>query len=155
MSSKKRRRRHVSSKTLNRRNNNVLVFKIVDPAVQGILFVLYLINLDTESDNPYFLILLGLVLLQIASNIINFVINPPDINKKQRIYYFFAMAFGIAFYFLFKGELYLSLKRGMPENIRFYEIIREGVIVIIAFWYNVICFREIKTSLKSWNDEEE
>jgi hypothetical protein len=155
MSSKRRRRRHTSSKSLNRRNNNVLVFKIVDPAVQGLLFVLYLLNLDTESDQPYFLILLGLVFLQIISSIINFAVNPPDINKRQRIYYLIALTFGIIFYLAFKGEVYFALKRGMPENIRFYEIIREGIIVIIAFWYNIICFTEIKASLKSWNNDEE
>lgn len=157
MSKKKRSRgnRH-------KRANNILVFKLVDPIFQSLLFILFIYSIDTDYINnggiPYRTILMALIGLQFLSFVINFFIKEETQLKNERLLYLATLViYFLSFYFIQRmvNPKYIEVITGMgKEKLDFTEIALMTVAIIISFWYFVICFREIRDMLKSDNSED-
>ena len=156
MSSRRSSRRQRSRSSQITRANNVLVFKLVDPIIQSLLFILFIYCLDSDTEIQYQLILTLIVGWQILSCIANLFFNPPDQLKKGRMAFLITIVLYMtcAHFFLtnvHEKVVVITLANNIPINV--YESIIQTITMIISFWYYVICFREIRAMLTSVNNE--
>ena len=136
------------------RSNNVLVFKLIDPIVQSLLFILFVYCLDADNGNVlmnYHDVLLIAIGCQVLSAFINFILNEPGQLKTQRILYLVTIAIYAPVYFYINRnikEKYMEVVagRGMMK-MPLIEIFILTAGLIICFWYYITCFREIRDLL--------
>lgn len=155
-----RRRSSRSNRSRGNRNiraNNILVAKLVDPVVQSLLFVFFIYCLDSDVDTmQYQTVITIIVFWQVISCVVNFILNHPEQMKVQRIMALIAM---IVYYMAARyimahvqeRQVVISLLNNVTINL--YEAIIETGALVIAFWYYIICFREIRAMLTSVTNE--
>lgn len=129
----------------------VSIVKIIDPIVQSLLLVMFIISLDEggSSYRSYFFSMIG---LQVVSFIFNLVVRARKKLKKERWAYIALLAvWGVVYYYVkshvheryFKGQdLGVIARSGVYE---FYLMLAGSV---LYGWYSLICFREIKGTVK-------
>ena len=137
------------------KSSNVFLIKLIDPIVQCLVFVYFLYCLDAEANGPsYRAVLLFLIGWQTVSALFNLFLNDPKLLKGQRLAYLIVnVCYMAAFFFI---ESHFSEKDfGINEtDIPFLhrnQTLLMGGAIIIAFWYNVTCYREIKGLLAGAN----
>jgi len=143
------------------RSNNVLVFKLIDPICQSLLFILfvYVIDVDngfSDSGITYRSVLELIIGLQVLSAIINFFINEPKQLKTERVMYLVTISLYLLFYYINRNgnEKYLEvIGGGGPVKMPVHEILLMTAGLLITFWYFVICFREIRSLLRKANND--
>jgi len=137
-----------------------MVYKLVDPAVQSILFILLIYTTDTNRGDgdiikvaypTVFKMLLGVQLFSVA---VNFFLGELNVFKFERLAYLGSL---IAFFIIRAvisnfQERYLELFAGtnLPLKETFIMVMGSA----LAFWYFVICFREIRNLLKREDDDD-
>jgi hypothetical protein len=129
------------------KSNNVMVIKLVDPIIQSLLFILFVYSLDTSAEFNYRKALYMIIGWQLISSVFNFIINPPNILKKERLIYLVVICLYMPCFFYIEAhvtEVWLTLRPGDNPDIPLYDLILESIAGLIAFWYYVICFREIR-----------
>ena len=128
-------------------SETVRIIKLIDPLLQGLLFILFLYALDTSSPVSYRTVLLLIFSVQFLSCCFNFVIKASGQRTNQRIIYVLALMV-YAYFFIHNGTnvstVFVFVKPALERVYTANELIFLGVGVIISFWYNVICFLEIK-----------
>ncbi len=67
---------------------------------------------------------------------INFFLGEMNLLKAERAIYFITMLIYLAAYYFFVESVQLSVSLN--------QVILVSVGVVIAFWYNVICYREFR-----------
>jgi hypothetical protein len=148
MSSKKRKKTRRRSGT-----NNILVFKLIDPILQSLLFIFFIYSIDTDSDTSYRSVLQLLVCLQLVSMVINFFISDENQLKNERFIYLGTIGLYLISFFIIGKTVnpkYVEVIMGSgPVKMDMLEIILMSVAVVISFWYFTICFREIRGLLKT------
>lgn len=162
MSSRKRTRKRIKTGGGSYKRNKTaytVVYKLIDPVLQGFLFVTFVYSLDSEfRDFSYRMVFLLIIALQIISLIVNFLLNPPEnLNKERLLYAAILIASLIGSVFIIQNfqENYMEVRQGDFPKLPIREIILDTVVIVISFWYNIICFRELKAILKSYNEEDE
>lgn len=134
-----------------------MVVKLVDPIIQSLLFILFLLSLDTDFDFSPRKALYMIIAWQIASAVMNFVLNAANQLRKERIAYLITtILYTPLFLFLERhvNEIWLTARYGEDPSIPVYQIIFESVAIIISFWYYVICFREIRGMIGKTSADE-
>ena len=156
MSSKRSSRKNKPRSNHIRRANNILVFKLVDPICQSLLFILFIYCLDSDTDIQYQMILQVIVAWQILSSLANLFLKIPDQFKKERLTYLAIIVLytGLSYFIqTHVQEKFVIIKQANNISIPIYESILETGTMLISFWYYVICFREIRAMLTSVNNE--
>lgn len=129
------------------RNSNIQLFKLIDPIGQTVLFILFFFCIDSEKHFPYRTVLLSIVAWQLISCTINFFFTGMKLFVKERLAYFVVMLVYIAIFFYMEGnvkEEMIALNQAERPSIPMHQVILMSGTMIIAFWYNVLCFREFK-----------
>lgn len=138
------------------RARKVRIFKLVDAIVQGLLFVLFIFNIDTDPDIPYRLILYILICWQVLSSIANYVIHHRTRIKKKRILYLVSISVYLLLFLFFGLHLNQQVIKpptpGELPTLPFKEIAFIGCGLAICFWYNVTCVFEIQKLQKRIDD---
>jgi hypothetical protein len=151
------RRSSQPAKKVKRSNSiNILVFKSIDPVIQSLLIIFFLYCLDVETEYSHQTVLLYIVGWQIASAIINFFISDPKQLKTERLVCLVVLVVYMPCYYFFLThvtEKFIAINKVETPTLPLYEIIITAFVLLIAFWYNVICYREIKSMLKGVNNE--
>ncbi len=143
--SKRRSASHSSSK-LNK-SSNVQMFKLVDPIIQSLGIIFFIYCLDAHADIPYRPVLQALIGWQMLSVVINFFLGTLKLLKVERFVYIIAMLGYLAVYYFFVHnvkENYVALDKGLRATVPMNQVIIMSAGVVIAFWYNVICYREFR-----------
>ena len=132
------------------RSNNILVFKLIDPVIQSLLFILFVYCLDTDSSTAlmrYSTVLEIIIVCQVLSALINFIINEPQQLKMQRGLYLVVIAlYALVYYYIARGKQEVISGRGLTK-MQPAEIAILSVGLLICFWYYITCFREIRDLL--------
>ena len=138
-------------------NNNVVILKIGDPVVQFGIFIYFLYCLDSEVQQPsYRTVLLLLVGWQLMSAIANFFYRDTKaLNTERLIYLAVNIGYMALFFFLEKHlpEKNFGINETDAPFIHRNQIILMGGALIIAFWYNILCYREVKGLLSNMTEE--
>ena len=126
---------------------NAKAFKIADPILQSVLFVLLAYSFDYAQNFKIFLP--AIIGWQLISSVINFFIRTRAKLKIERLIYFVLVAiFILAFLFMrhHTKEKFLNVfvQQGVL-SIPIYELVFFVLQGLFAVWYYVICFREIKS----------
>ena len=131
----------------------VRIFKIIDPVLQSVLFVLLAYSFDYT--NYYRFFLPAIIGWQLVSSILHFFIRTRMKLRVERIVYFLLVIIFIAIYLYLKNnitEKYLKIFAWQgPLNIPIHELVFAILQGSFAFWYYAICFREIQGVLKKLN----
>ena len=131
--------------------DNVRIIKTIDPALQGLLFVWFAYSLS-EGDISYKLVFTILLAVQLLSVLFNFFTHFRRKLKTERIIYLIAMsAWGASYAYV---KMFVTEKYFQSHDLSL--IARDGVYEFslliagcaLAAWYALICFREIKGSIK-------
>lgn len=137
------------------KNNNIVLLKLFDPIIQSVIFIIFLYCLDSESHGiSYRSILLLLVAWQLASSFLNFFLKDPKLLKMERISYVIVMTIYMIIFFIVERrvkEHYIGINETDIPNIPVYQASLMTGVVIITFWYNIICYREIRSLLGGSN----
>lgn len=140
------------------KTNYVTVFKLADPIIQGMLFIFFVYSLDEDFREVSYRTLLMLIIgIQLLSLVVNLLFNPPELLKKERLVYAGTIiAYLVLSWFITRNfkENYLEIRHGDFPKLPLREVILDTTAIIVSFWYNIICFREIKTMLKNFDEEE-
>lgn len=145
--SKSRRRSSSSSSSKLNKSSNVQMFKLIDPVGQSIGIIIFIYSLDAHANIPSRLVVLSLLCWQMLSVLINLFLGEMKLLKIERALYFVLMlVYMTIYYFLARNEQenYAALNQGMHPSVSINQVIIVGVGVVIAFWYNVICYREFR-----------
>lgn len=130
------------------RNNNVLILKVADPLVQVFIFIYFLYCLNAEVLEPsYRTVLLMLVAWQMCSAVLNFFYKDPKAQKVQRmIYLALNVCYMAAFFYLEKHlkDVSFGINETDDPFIHLQQVVLMGIALIIAFWYNIICYKEVR-----------
>jgi len=132
---------------------NVDFFKLIDPVGQSLLFILFGYSLD--SGISYNMVLLMLAAWQLASWGIHFFFRSVKLLKNERLVWVLcAIIFLPLYYYISRHipEKFIEVRDPMgltryPEH----EIMLVAIGLIIAFWYYVICFREVRIIFKKFS----
>ncbi len=130
--------------------NNIRLFKIIDPIVQSLLFILFTYSID--SNMPYGIIFLILLCWQLISAVVHPYFRRTSMLKKQRRAHLIVLAaYSVAYVAITFAvtEQYFEDRTGdgfIKLPIYNTALIAGGL--IICFWYSVICLREIRRILK-------
>jgi hypothetical protein len=129
-----------------------MVAKLVDPIVQSLLIILFVLTLDTDFDFSPRRALYMIIGWQILSAVVNFILNVPTQLRRERIVYLVTIVLYMPLFFYLErhvNEIWITVRHGDDPTIPVYRIIFESVAIVISFWYYVICFREIRTMMGS------
>ena len=130
------------------KSSNVFMVKLFDPIVQVLIFVYFLYCLDAQANGlSYRTILFVLVGWQTISALFNLFLNDPKLLTKQRIAYLILnICYMATFFYIEKHvpEKDFGINETDIPYLHRNQTILMGGAIIIAFWYNVICYREIK-----------
>jgi hypothetical protein len=88
-----------------------------------------------------------------VSAITNFILNPPGLQKNARsIHLIIIGAYMLVFFYIEKhvAERFITTNERGKTTIPLYKAILETGAMAIAFWYNYICFKEVK---RMWKKE--
>lgn len=132
--SKRRSASHSSSKLT--KSSNVQMYKLVDPIVQSLGIILFIYCLDAHAGIPSRWVLFALIGWQMLSVVINLFLGEMKLLKAERAIYFIAML-------IYLGAYYFYEESGQP-SVSLDQIILTSTGLVIAFWYNVICYREFR-----------
>lgn len=153
----KKRARYSKSKSQrkSRKQNNFLLFKIIDPVIQSGLYV-YIIyyGLDPSYYNPFDKLMLLLPVVQLVSAIVNLFIKEKGLAQGKRVFFLVLMvAYTVGFHLAIRKikEVYVGLDETETPTIPLYLTIFSVVSFVISFWYTVVCYIEIKGLLDSAN----
>jgi hypothetical protein len=130
-------------------NGNLTLLKVIDPAVQSLLFILLIYNIGTDTGaviRKHFYLVFG---WQLLSSFMNFFVKSVTLLMMERLF-FLASVLLCAFLFVLyrKHTTYVTRWSGMSV-ITFYDIIMLSLAIGAAFWYFLICFREARSLLKT------
>ena len=141
------RRKH-QRKSRRKRTGNTLVFKLVDPILQSMLFIFFIYCLDANSGFSHQLVLLLMLGLQMLSLATNFFIQSEEQLKKERLFYLVAIClYLVVSAVIMKGDFKYLFIIG-PQADTMTNVLTAGIIVL-SFWYFIICFREVRSLLTS------
>lgn len=131
MSSRSRSGRHRTSQKVTKlsQSNNVMLFKLIDPIGQSLLFVLFLYCIDSEKHFSYRMVLYILVGWQLVSVFINMFFGALKLLKNERILYLVVMlAYMVFFYFFERSvkENFIALDHGASPSIPMNRVILYG-----------------------------
>jgi hypothetical protein len=132
------------------KNNNITLLKLLDPVVQSVLIVLFLYCIDDEKLFPYRIIFFILLIWQAVSALLNFLLTGMKLLTNERTIYLATMCIYMLFFFFFERhvkEHFVAFDEISKPNIPLYRLITMTIAMAIAFWYNLICYREIRTML--------
>jgi hypothetical protein len=111
--------------------------------------------MDTETEIQYQLILTLIVGWQVLSSIANLIINPPEQAKTARLAFL-----GIMILYMVGGHFFLTNVTdriiditAFKAKLPLYQSLVELGMFLLAFWYYIICFREIRALLTSVNNQ--
>ncbi len=131
--------------------DNVRIIKTIDPALQGLLFVWFAYSLS-EGDSSYKLVFTILLAVQLLSVLFNFFTHFRRKLKTERIIYLITMsAWGASYAYVkmfVKEKYFQSHDLSLIARDGVYEFSLLIVGCALAAWYALICFREIKGSIK-------
>ncbi len=135
------------------RSKNVPLFKLADPIIQSLLFILFIYTIDIPDIVSYQTAFYLLFSVQVASLAINFLLRFLDLLTTERMIYAVVVVVYMVIYFYMGGHVTEKLMRvnaNTDDNaMPVYEIITRGVGILIAFWYFTICFREVRVLFKN------
>ena len=141
------------------RNNNVLLLKFADPIVQCCIFIYFIMSLDAAVLQPsYRTLFLMLIMWQYGSALVNLFYKDNKPMRIQRIVYLLAITcYMPLFFYIEKHVKEYDLVIDELENtaIHLHQTITMGVALILAFWYSIICYREVKVLLTSFRQDQE
>ncbi len=133
---------------IRRQSNNIVIFKFVDNIVQFGIFIYFLYCLDSDAQTSYRSVFLLLVVWQIMSAFANLFYRDIKALRTERLIYLAVNICYMALFFFLEQHL-PEKKYGINEMdvpfIHRNQTFLMGGALIIAFWYNIICFREIKS----------
>jgi hypothetical protein len=144
-----RTRRNAKAKKLEK-SNNILLLKLIDPIVQSALIVFFLYCIDTEKHFPYRSVLLILISWQMVSVFVNFFLGEYKLLKNERLLYLATIILYVIFFFFVERnvrEQFVPIDEGVKATIPIRRVIVMSIGIIIAFWYNFICYREVRSLL--------
>jgi len=132
-------------------NSNVLLLKLVDPIGQFAIFIYFLYCLDANVFQPsYRSVLLMLVAWQMVSACCNLFYKDTKALRRERLAYIAVNVCYMALFFFLEKILpdkTIGINELDDPYIHVYQVVLMGGVFIIAFWYNVICYREVKSLL--------
>ena len=151
MSSSRHRSRRPKPKgnKLNK-SHNIQLYKLIDPIVQSVLFIVFLYCLDAQSHLSYRLIMLIALGWQMLSCVVNYLINDTHQLKIQRTgFLILAVIYLFVYYYIQHNvpETMIAPDKGFKATIPLKQVILMTVAMVLAFWYNVICYQEIRKIL--------
>lgn len=128
----------------------VQTFKIVDPAGQSLLFLVLAYLFDYKNYIQFYLPVI--FAWQFLSSFIHIFFHTRAKFVTERVIYFvLAILFYLLFLYMQKQVLnpkYKLFMQNGPNSIPAYECFFVLFESILAFWYYLICFREINLALK-------
>lgn len=136
------------------KNSNIQLFKLADPIGQSILFILFLFCIDGEMHLSYRTLLYCIIGWQLLSCCINFLLVNVKLLVRERLAYIVSVILCMAVYYYLRHnvpEHLVALNEMDKPTIPLHEMIIATITMSIAFWYNVICFREFKKIFGSIN----
>ncbi len=151
-------RRSSSRKNNAKRNTNIELFKIIDPVLQSVLFIVFLFNFGSDMGISYVAMLMIICGYQLISLLVNLFFKTETTLKNERAAFFISLILYFATFFYINRnvkEKFIEVIAGEGLNqLPLFEIILLGAGFIIAFWYFSICFREIRVQLdKAYNED--
>lgn len=151
-------RRSSSRKNNAKRNTNIELFKIIDPVLQSVLFIVFLFNFGSDMGISYVAMLMIICGYQLISLLVNLFFKTETTLKNERAAFFISLIlYFAAFFYINRNvkEKFIEVIAGEGLNqLPLFEIILLGAGFIIAFWYFSICFREIRVQLdKAYNED--
>lgn len=135
-------------------------FKIADPIIQSLLFMLftYAIYSDEPYYVPYKLAFNLLLFWQLISAVAHQYFKRTTKLKKQRKYHLITVSVYLVLYLLISFIIPERIVEDRVSDgtlrIPIYSI---GIVAVglgICFWYSILCFREIKRILKKAHNFE-
>lgn len=128
----------------------IKLFKLIDPICQSILFFCFIYYLNTDNNSSYGTILKMLIYWQLLSVFINFFLGHLELFKAQRLA-FLVLIIPYILFFLYRekqvNDKYILMDAGMNQGIPLYHVLLMTAGIILVFWYNIICYREIRNLL--------
>ncbi len=121
-------------------------FKITDPIVQTILFLVFTwcLNINVGYRVVFYLLLLW----QLMSALLHLTFKKITKLKKERKIHLVAFSIYLALYFVvivfFPAQYVNEQFADGFVKIPVYDLVFISLGMVICFWYSVICFREIK-----------
>ena len=136
------------------KTNNILMLKLADPIIQCIIFIYFIYCLDSDVIAPsYRTVLLLLVAWQAMSVFANMFYKDNKALRTERLVFLVVDGCYMAVFFLMeklvipKKEISFGINELDDHYIHLYQTILMTGALIIAFWYNLICYREVKSLL--------
>jgi hypothetical protein len=124
------------------------MFKVVDPIIQSILFVYFIYGLSMAGGIPYRRLFYLIVGVQMISVCVNIFIKDPKLLKKQRLMYAATMGLYLVAMIYFQRhvkETFFAFDIGLPATVPLHGLLWISGAMLIAFWYGMICYTEIKS----------
>ena len=127
---------------------NIQTIKLVDPIVQSLLFVLFAYSLDGGNYVTPMLLIMAWVVVSSAVHVF------LDFSRKkivERAINFILVVIFLAVWFLTRNnkEHFIETIGGDgPMEVPIRQTIMVSLGIAIAFWYYVICFREVRYIIK-------
>jgi hypothetical protein len=130
------------------KNSNIQIFKLIDPVFQSALMIFFLFSLDTEKSFSYRTALMLIIGWQVFSIFIHLLFTDTKLLRKERLFCFILIVLYFALHFYFEkngNEQFFALNEYETPTIPLYSMALASYAILLAFWYNVICYREFKT----------
>lgn len=138
------------------KSTNALVFKVVEPILQWILIVALVFCEDDGYCQGFFYtqIVYALIGLQVLSAVLNLFLNRNEfeLHTKERIIFLAIIVPYMIFYHSRDFADNAAVPFGIGLNPWLFTVLNGGILAM-AFWYNIICVREIKSFMKTNDDE--
>jgi hypothetical protein len=137
-----------------KKGSNLQMFKLLDPLLQSALFIFFIFSLDTQTHFPYRYILMFLICWQILSAAINLMFYKQKQLLAERISFLVAiLVYGAYFLYAFRPahENSPAIQASLPATGSTSTLVLLSVGLLLAFWYNILCYREFKSSFGKIN----
>jgi hypothetical protein len=139
-----------------KRSGNVRIFKVVDPILQAVLIVSFICcDVDgTFYGFSYLSIVYALAGLQFISSIANLFFKKEEYGILTISHIIYAIVIVPFMYFYHSKDF--TDNAAIPFGFGYIPWIYTTLnvcVVVLAFWYNIVCLREVKTMFKSYNEE--
>ncbi|MCD6012377.1 MAG: hypothetical protein K0Q79_2239 [Flavipsychrobacter sp.] len=123
------------------------MIKLLDPVVQSVGIIFFIYCLDANTHISYRMVLIALIGWQMLSVIVNFFFWKLKLLKAERILFSICMLVYLGVFYFFERnvkENFVPLDTGLKPSVPMNQVVLMTVGVVIAFWYNVICYREFR-----------
>ena len=131
-------------------NQVVKYYKIADPVVQSLIFVVLTYSFNYTFFFKYYLP--GIIVWQLASWVIHLFIRGRYKLKKERLTYIIAVSILMGIFFFIKFNIHESKLREFTSpdlnSMPLYELIFVSLQSFFSFWYFTISVREIRHVLR-------